>query len=279
MPDLGGIARLRRTGTYWQSDCGGFGRQLAGPRGSPLVSPVVLACLMLLACLWSPAVAQDSRLARQVFPDPAATLAEAVAAGDAAHIQALAAGGADLSVWGDKKVTMLQWALLNKSKRGLTALLKVGADPSQPGIDDDTVVHLAAMANDPAYLTILLQHRADPNAPNGTTRAVPLVSALMGEREDQFAMLLKAGADPGRADRTGNTPLHEAAKINEPWRVLDLLEAGADPRAVNVRGATFQRFLFRTPDKILLQEVRQGRAAVIEWLKHHNVAVEAASGR
>lgn len=78
--------------------------------------------------------------------------------------------GASVSTRGDKNVTVLQSALLNKSTAGMEALLAAGADPSEPGMDNDTVVHLAAMANDPKYLELLLRHGADPNARNEVSR-------------------------------------------------------------------------------------------------------------
>lgn len=234
---------------------------------------------MLMACLACTRQGVGAVNPSEVFTDPrTAALAAAVADGDAARVRALAQG-ADLGTRGDKGVTLLQWALLNKSVAGLQALLDAGADPAQPGIDGDTVVHLAAMANDGKYLTALLAHGADPNAPNGVTRATPIVSALMGEREAQFRALLAAGADPNAADRTGNTPLHEAAKINEPQRVLELLQAGANPQAANVRGATFQRFLFRTRDAVVNDEVRRGREAVRDWLRAHSIPIEDAAAQ
>ncbi len=213
--------------------------------------------------------------AKQAFSDSrTAELAEAAASGDAARVKALVQSGANVNARGDKNVTVLQWALLAKSTAGMEALLAAGADPAQPGIDNDTVVHLAAMANDPKYLELLLARGANPNARNGVTQATPLVSALMGERKEQFRALLAAGADPNAADRTGNTPLHQAAKINEPQLVLELLKAGANPNATNTIGATFQRFLFRAPDKQVTPEVRRGREAVREWLRAHNVPIE-----
>jgi uncharacterized protein len=182
--------------------------------------------------------------------------------------------GANVNAHGDKNVTLLQWALLNESTAGMEALLAAGADPAQPGMDSDTVVHLAAMASDPKYLELLLKRGADPNAHNGVTRATPLVSALIGKRETQFRDLLAAGADPNAADRTGNTALHQAAKINEPQRVLDLLKAGANPTATNTMGATFQHFLFRAPDQAVTPEVRRGREAVRDWLRMHHIPIE-----
>jgi ankyrin repeat protein len=216
--------------------------------------------------------------ANQVFTDSrTAELAAAAASGDAGRVNALVRSGANLNAHGDKNVTLLQWALLNESTAGMEALLAAGADPTLPGMDNDTVVHLAAMANDPKYLELLLKHGADPNAHNGVTRATPLVSALLGNRETQFHDLLAAGADPNAADRTGNTPLHQAAKINAPQRVLDLLKAGANPNATNTTGATFQHFLFRAPDTTVTPEVRRGREAVRDWLRMHHIPIDDAS--
>jgi ankyrin repeat protein len=217
--------------------------------------------------------------ANQAFSDSrTAELAAAAASGDAERINALVRSGVNVNARGDKNVTLLQWALLNKSTAGMEALLAAGADPSQPGMDNDTVVHLAAMANDPKYLELLLRHRADPNARNGVTHATPLVSALMGNREAQFHALLAAGADPNAADRTGNTPLLQAAKINQPQRVLDLLKARADPNVTNTAGANFQHFLFRAPDKVVTPEVRSGREAVKDWLRMHHIPIEDVPG-
>lgn len=97
------------------------------------------------------------------------------------------------------------------------ATLAGGCTPALP------VVHFAALTNVPAYLEIPLKHGADPNAP----------------------------------DRMGDTPLHVAARINAFARVLDLLEAGAGPRATNQRGSTFQEYLDQTPTDILHDEARR----------------------
>ncbi|NZA26166.1 ankyrin repeat domain-containing protein [Luteimonas sp. SJ-92] len=217
--------------------------------------------------------------ANEVFADPrAAELAAAVAAGDAAAVRALAQAGAPLDAQGDKQVTLLQWALLNKSPRGMEALLDAGADPAQPGIDGDTVIHLAAMANDAQYLELLLARGADPGARNAVTQATPLASALRGKREAQLQALLDAGADPNAADRGGNTPLHQAAKYNDPVNALKLLEAGADPNARNVQDVTFQRFLFTTREDVLSGEAKRGRERIRDWLRAHDVAIEDPAG-
>lgn len=232
--------------------------------------------IALLSFMWSLAIPRVRPLdAKQAFSDPrTAELAAAAASGKARRVKALVDAGVNVNAHGDANVTVLQWAMFNKSTAGMEALIAAGADLSEPGMDNDTVVHLAAKANDPKYLKLLLAHRADPNARNGVSRATPLDSALIGGHETQFHALLAAGADPNAADRTGNTPLHTAAKIDQPWRVLDLLKAGANPSAENVTGATFQRFLFMPPDRLMTPEVRRGREAVRNWLRTHHIPVE-----
>ena len=178
--------------------------------------------------------------AKEVFAEPkVAALAEAIVAGDVTSVRDLAKS-VDLSSFGDKHVTLLQWALLNQSLEGLNALPDAGADPSQPGMDGDTVVRFAAMANAPAYLQALLAYGVDPNVVNVDSGASPLHGALKSERLEQFRALLAAGAAPDLADHSGNTALHVAGLVNEPERVIDLLNAGARPLARNAQGVTSQ---------------------------------------
>ncbi|WP_362580082.1 ankyrin repeat domain-containing protein, partial [Streptomyces sp. NPDC048417] len=119
----------------------------------------------------------------------------------------------------------------------------------------------------------------DPNLPNTVTGATALTAALMAERHEHFAALLAAGADPGRADRLGNTPLHVAAKINEFGHALTLLRAGADPNARNAQGVTFQRYMFMSPDRLLNARTRGERDAVAAWLRERGVALENAPAK
>jgi uncharacterized protein len=243
-------------------------------------SLIIATCAVIPACAMEKPMSATAKVravdAREVFADPAvAALAEEVAHGDAAQVRDLAKG-VDLSATGDKHVTLLQWALLNKRLDSMKALLDAGADPLQPGMDNDTVVHMAAMANDGVYLSELLARKVDPNVANPVSGAGPLRAALMGERDEQFRALLAAGADPDMADRMGNTPLHVAGQINEPARALDLLKAGADPMARNAQGVTFQRYLFMTRAALLNADTRRDREAVEAWLAAHDIPLEGA---
>lgn len=213
--------------------------------------------------------------ATRVFADPgAARLAAAVAKDDATEVGALIKTGASANSVGDKGTSLLQWALLNQSKGGFRALIAAGANPAHADEAGDTVMHYAAKANDPSYLDILLEHRVDPNLGNAVTGVTPLMSALLGERHEQFRKLLAAGANPGLADRMGNTAVHVAAKINESQHVLEMLEAGADPAARNRQGATFQAYLNMTPVDVLSKEARLERERLHTWMKARRVPLE-----
>lgn len=235
-------------------------------------------CLLAAAASAQPGV--RSMQARDVFASAAsAELAQAAADGDAARVRALVQAGADPDARGERGITVLQWALYQRSVPGLRALLAAGADPARGADDGATVLQLAAMADDPQYLRALLEAKVDPDLPNTVTGAGALAAALMAERAGNFAALLAAGADPGRADRMGNTPLHVAAKINEFGHALTLLRAGADPTARNAQDATFQRYMFMSPDRLLNPRTRAERAAVVAWLREHAVAVEDAAAK
>ncbi len=212
----------------------------------------------------------------KIFPDPvAAAIAEALVEADLDTVRALAAS-ADLAAIGDKRVTLLQWALFTRSLDGMQALLDAGADPAQPGMDGDTAVHFACMLEAPQFLQALLAHGANPNVANGDTGAAPLHAALATERDVQFRMLLAAGADPDHPDDMGNTPLHIAGLINEPQRALDLLKAGADPLRRNSHEVTFQRYVFMTRPDLLNADTSRAWEAVLTWLLDHDVPLDTA---
>lgn len=241
-------------------------------------TPVIHAMLLSLA-LAGTACRGDAMDASKAFPDPAvAALAQAAAEGDRAGVRERAAAGADPNARGADRVTPLQYAMLAQSKAGLEALLDAGADPSQPGLAGRTAVHSAAIADDPGYLRILLEHRADPDARHGDTGGTALADAAGPRTDDQFRMLLEAGADPSIADRTGNTPLHKAAMINAGSHVLLLLERGAPASAKNAQDATFQAYYFKLPAAKLSERARGERAAVAAWLEANGVPLEAGAG-
>jgi ankyrin repeat protein len=244
---------------------------------STLFASALVALVALLAH-WTFAAVTDAD-PNTIFPDAkSAELARAVAAGDAARVKALVAAGANPNARGDREVTMLQWALLQQSPRGMQALLENGADASQPGVGGATVVHMAAMATDPAYLKILLEHGADPNVAHAKTGQPPLSAALMNPENTAFDLLLAHKADPNRADAIGNTPLHVAAQVHKPECVIRLLETGADATLKNQRGDTFQPYFNIQPAGGFSAAAAAKHEAVHAWLRAHGVPVETKNG-
>lgn len=175
----------------------------------------------------------------------------------------------------DVEPSIAKWIAAGSSPEGMRALLDSGRDPLMPDCDGDTAMHTAAMVRDPTYLQLLLARGLSPDARNLRSSSTPLMSAMLAERDRQFAMLLAAGADVGQSDATGNTPLHVAAQINQPRYVLALLGAGAPAAARNAQGQTFQRYLFMTPDRLLNAETLRSRRAVTAWLLRTGIALEA----
>jgi uncharacterized protein len=169
---------------------------------------------------------------------------------------------------------LIDWIRSGKSVKGLRRLLDGGADPAAVDADGDTALHVAAAAKGLAYLEALLDGGVDPNLRNARNGASALVAALMAERSGHVRHLLARGADPGLTDRTGNTPLHVAAQINDPAMALILLEAGAPATARNAQGATFQPYLFMTPDRLLNAKTLAARRAVVDWLADYGIALE-----
>lgn len=172
---------------------------------------------------------------------------------------------------------MLQWALANNNRPAFRMLLGAGAKPDQPGLGGETVIHDAAAHRDSKWLKLLLENGANPNVRSAKSATVPLTRALMADRDAQFEMLLKAGADPNLADVTGNTALHIAALINKPWHVYMLLtnrDAPADPFILNAQGQTFQRYLFMTQDRLLNKRTREARHVVLDYLWFKGIAID-----
>lgn len=173
-------------------------------------------------------------------------------------------------------LTLLKAIRDGRTLRRARRLLEAGADPLASDSDGDTAMHYAAAARDPGYVRLLLDHRVSPDVPNTVTGRPPIVAAMIYQRDRQFAMLLAAGANPGLADRTGNTPLHVAAQINNQRYALALLHAGAPASARNDQGQTFQRYMFIMDQALLSEDARRARGAVVAWLRLHDIPLEHA---
>ena len=213
----------------------------------------------------------------QYFPDQrVAALARAAASGDVATVQRLAAEGVDVNSRGDQGVTPLLWTVAQGSVEGADALMQAGANPAQADDRSRTPLYLAVELKDGRMLQTLLRDGGSPNFQSADTGRSLLQEAVMSRRPDQIDALLKAGADINLPDRFGTTPLINAAAISAYPIILQLLNAGADARAIDKGSKTLQQYL-------LFDQQRGGRttesqaqlAAVFDWLRSHGVPMES----
>lgn len=209
--------------------------------------------------------------ARQVYEDAhVAELATAAQDGSRLKVSALIAAGVDKNARGDKGINLLQWSILHASTAGLDALLKAGANPAQQDASGSTAMHFAAGTTDPQFLATLIANGAPIDVRNRIGET-PIFAALLGGRDPQFQRLIAAGANVNATDDNGNTPLHVAGKVNNLRAALALLDAGADPKALNAQGVTFMRYVHATPANFRTDEARSEYEAIVRWLADHGL--------
>ncbi len=198
----------------------------------------------------------------------------AVQANDTSALQGALRTGTDPNALAEQGHSLLVVAIASGSRASFELLLGAGADVGRPDASGQTALHWAAMNESPWWLQTLLSHRADPNLPNTRTHATPLMDAMRSHRDENVALLLKAGADPNARDREGSTALHVAASTKRASYTLQLLQAGADPMAQDGFGKTFQAYQWLGHEAQLPVQRRQDREAVRQWLKAHQIAVQ-----
>ena len=118
------------------------------------------------------------------------------------------------------------------------ALLEAGADPHALPAPDDrdqrTLAMLAAVLPDLRLLRALIRAGVDLNCmQSGLT---PLLAATRDSwhgRPEAITTLLANGADPRIAGSDGSTALHHAARSTDPAVAVALLDAGAEPNALD----------------------------------------------
>lgn len=122
---------------------------------------------------------------------------------------------------------------------GLRAALEAGASAEARAGDGSRLLAVAARRGRLEMAKILLAFGANPNA-DSPDELAPLSWAVLDGGRELTAALLEAGADPSAMDRMGGTALMRAASGirfgDGAWAIKALLEAGADPDARNERG-------------------------------------------
>lgn len=108
---------------------------------------------------------------------------------------------------------------------------------------------------DVAMVSALLAAGGDPDSHIKSSYHSALVESIVSGKPAIFAALLQAGADTGKADAYGASPLHAALNAGRHDMAGQLVDAGADVNAAGYRG--------RSP---LFLAVRSNRPKMVEKL-------------
>ena len=113
-----------------------------------------------------------------------------------------------------------------------------GINVNEAGPDGITALHWVPESNGNLQtIQALLEAKADPNKAdrNGQT---PLHWAAIAGNPYDLQALLDGGADPNRANRNGHTPLYIAVANKNSDAVQALLDTGADPNHADLKRQT-----------------------------------------
>ncbi|KAL8728836.1 MAG: hypothetical protein Q9166_005153, partial [cf. Caloplaca sp. 2 TL-2023] len=146
------------------------------------------------------------------------------------------AWGANANIPDTRGRTPLHQAAHYSWEEPVKDLIESGADIQAVDNESRTPLHLASDQGFSQVVRLLLRHDANVEC-RDRYGARPLHYAAQ-RYYDTTGMLIRKGADVSAQDSQGCTPLHWAAKAGNAYSVRLLLQAGADPNAVNAASDT-----------------------------------------
>ena len=160
----------------------------------------------------------------------------------------------DLATFGS--VTALYQAARHGNVETARLLLEARADKDARGSSTASPIHVAARGNYAEVVQLLLEYRADCRPSNS------LQSPLHKTSDVEVARLLLEGRAccPNARDRSGNTPLHWAARLASGSLSKLLLESRADPNAASISCQTPLHNACATGSAEIVQFLLQARA-------------------
>ena len=173
-------------------------------------------------------------------------LRAAAGSGNSGEVARLLAEGTDPNVPDHNGRTALHHAAETAQARILNALLEAGGDPDVQDRDGSTPLHLAALfpyfePDSQSSIRVLLNYRADPDRTDRDGRTPLHLVARLHRDAASVLDLLGSGADAGKADSRGDTPLHHAVDRLSKFSadvVGALVDGGAGGTAVGGTGET-----------------------------------------
>ena len=167
--------------------------------------------------------------------------------------------GADVNGKDDKGRTPAFYCVENGNFTILSNLDSAGKSKVDPNAVDNSgmsLLHCAVLKKQESIITYLLKVRAcTPRTQIEKSGATPLYDAARMGTYEMVKSLVTYGADPTVATKAGLTPLHQAAARGNLDMVKDLVQAGADVNAIAENG--------RTP---IFYAAERGKASTVNFL-------------
>ena len=151
-------------------------------------------------------------------------------------------------------ITTLQNAIRSfKCMSGIIQiLLEKDADPNVSGPNNSIAINDAIMKSGDKQesmkiLELLIKHKANVNP--DVKFDTPVIKAILHQRPDMLAVLLKNGADPNKAGKDSKSPLHYAVENRDIESVKLLKANGATVNVKNSEGQTPLEYASSKADK------------------------------
>ena len=164
------------------------------------------------------------------------TLFDAVSAGDTAGIERLLSAGAPIDGRDRDRATPLIIAALNDQPVAAQMLLAKGADVMARNSAEFTPLHAAAYSGSLPVARLLLGKGAVLEDVENNAGATPLMVAAEENRTAMVEFLIEQGADIGRPDVHGYTPLTRAFWRSHTDTVRLLKRHGASCQSADILG-------------------------------------------
>ena len=162
------------------------------------------------------------------LPDGSTPLAWAAYEDDTDTAAALIAAGAKVETADQYGETPLTLACANGNAAIVEMLLKGGANSNAERWSGETALMIAAGSGNRRVIQMLQAHGAKVDAVESRKGQNALMWATANRHAEAIDLLLKAGANPNTASKSGFTPLVFAAEQGDVKSAASLLAAGAD---------------------------------------------------
>ncbi|KAK0762494.1 hypothetical protein N5P37_005310, partial [Trichoderma harzianum] len=149
-------------------------------------------------------------------------------------------GASPNAVIGNKKKTLLQWAIEQNDLRAVRLLVHYGASVDSQDENGITPLHRAVLYKRQSIMTLLLSYITEPSSLNIADKRgnTPLSLAVQKDVSAFIPMLILYGASCNATGRGGLTAVHHAARKDFREGLRMMLNSNGDPNVADTEGFT-----------------------------------------